>query len=114
MIKLNKKYRCGRTMRILFTINMDQAADPDESFIARRDLKVVIYDADYPDELLAEALYGRKPFENYWLYLNHEIYMILLKTKESPANYVVEIRDAESDFLLGSFDFQTKMSPFDN
>jgi len=113
IIKLHKKYRCGRTMRVMFTVNMDQAADPHESFVNRRDLKVLIYDADYPDVLLTEALYGRKPFTNYWIYMNREFYSIFFKTKKSPATYVVEIRDAQSDFLLGSFYFRTKMTPFD-
>ncbi len=70
------------------------------------DLEIIIYKSSDPDTILQTSYFGDGAAD-YRIINTSELYITNFKTLKQPAEYTVEVRRIDTDFLIGSFTFKT-------
>ena len=107
MLPESKEYRAGRTMPLKFTLRLMPEVDPLTPFVYNEDLVIIIYETNDPGNILQKSVYGDKS-SDYRIDTVAEKYITNFKTDKKPTHYTVEILRQATDFLVGSFTFETQ------
>ena len=107
MLPESNEYRAGRTMPLKFTLRLKPEVDPLTPFVYNEDLVILIYETNDPGNILQQSVYGDES-SHYRIDTLGEKYITNFKTDKKPTHYTVEIWRQETEFLVGSFTFETQ------
>jgi len=106
LLSASKSNKAGRTVPVKFSLRRAEHVDPSQPFVYTEDLEIRIYYAGNPGTILQTSLFGETS-KDYRIDKEGELYITNFKTKEQPAEYVVEIWRTGSPFKVGNFTFET-------
>jgi hypothetical protein len=99
--------RAGRTMPVKFTVRVRPEVDVAEPFVYNEQLVVSVFGAADPDTPLQVSTFGNGS-THYRIDLADEMYITNFKTDKEPQTYIVQVRRASTDYLIGEFSFSTQ------
>ena len=102
LLPSSENNKARRTMPVKFALRVVAEVDPDQPFVYNGQLKIEIFAADDPDNVLQESYYGDGARD---YRISSVLYITNFKTLKRPMEYTVAIyRDT---FDVGSFTFET-------
>jgi hypothetical protein len=102
----SQSIKAGRTVPLKFSLRVNPDVNSQTPFLYNENLEIRIYKSDEPSVILQTSHFGRGS-ESYRIDSSGKQYITNFKTLDTPATYVVEIRLAGKDFVIGSFTFDT-------
>jgi hypothetical protein len=107
LLPSSAEYRAGRTMPVKFSLRITDAVDPAMPFVHNEELEIRIYKSLDPGNILQTSHFGDTS-RDYRINSIDEHYITNFKTERKPAAYTVEVWRMSTNFLIGSFTFETK------